>query len=139
MKYLHTKHRFIRHFPVLPFIYSAGVLIILLDIWVELYHRISFPLYGIPYIRRRNYIKIDRHKLKYLHIFQKVNCLYCGYTNGVLQYIVRIVAETERYWCGIQHIQDDNFVPPSHHNEFIAYGDEDAFRSEYLKGKTRMI
>lgn len=70
---------------------------------------------------------------------QKLNCLYCGYANGVLQYIAKIVAETERYWCGIQHHKDDKFIAPPHHDRFIAYGDEEAFSKEYLTGKTRMI
>jgi len=139
MKYLHTKHRFIRHLPVYPLIYPAALFIIILDIWVELYHRICFPLYGIPYIKRSEYIKIDRHKLKYLNVMQKLNCVYCGYANGVLQYIVSIVAETEKYWCAIQHEQKDDFSAPPHHKDFIAYGNEKSYRENYENKKTSMI
>jgi hypothetical protein len=139
MKYMHTKHRTLRHIPVLPFIYAAAVFIILLDIWVELYHRVSFPLYGFGYVKRRNYIKIDRHKLKYLNIMEKFNCIYCGYANGVIHYISKIMAETERYWCGIKHARRDGFIAPAHHQEFIDYGDEEQFKTTYLDGKTRML
>lgn len=113
--------------------------IVLLDIWVEIYHRISFPFYGLKYIKRRDYIKIDRHLLSYLNPIQKMNCLYCGYANGALKYIVKIVAETEKYWCGIQHKQTENFQVPEHHADFIAYGDEEKYREIYESKKTRML
>lgn len=76
MKYFFTRRRFIRHLPMYPFIYGAALFIIILDIWIELYHRIAFPLYGLKYVRRKDYIKIDRHKLSYLHAFQKVKRLF---------------------------------------------------------------
>lgn len=139
MKYLHTKHRFIRHLPVYPVIYPAFFFILLLDIWTEIYHRVSFLCYGMPYIKRRDYIKIDRHKLKYLNPVQKLNCMYCGYANGVMQYMAKILAETEKYWCGIQHQHRKGFVPPEHHKSFIPYGNKQAYITEFENKKTRMI
>ena len=139
MKYLHNRHRFIKHFPVLPFITVALIFIILLDFWVELYHRISFPLYGIKYVRRRDYIKIDRHKLSYLHPFQKLNCIYCGYVNGALKYISEVVGETEKYWCGIKHEAKEGFNSPSYHDEFLEYGDAETFKKVYTSEKTSML
>jgi hypothetical protein len=139
MKYLYKKHRFIRHLPVYPVIYPAALFIFLLDAWVEIYHRITFPIYGIPYIKRKNYIKIDRHKLKYLNPMQKLNCVYCGYANGVLQYISKIIAETETYWCAIQHEKNEQFLPPDHHEEFIKYGDKRSYTDIYESKKTRML
>ena len=139
MKYLFTKRRFLRHLPVYPFIYPAFVFIVLLDIWIEIYHRIAFPCYGLPYLKRKEYIRIDRHKLKYLNIMQKINCAYCGYTNGVLQYIVRITSETEKYWCGIQHSKGENFIEPPHHKDFIAYNDKEAYIAEFESKKQKMI
>mgnify|MGYP001254183194 CR=1 FL=1 len=139
MKYLKTPHRFLRHLPVLPFIYPAVVPILLMDIWVEIYHRVSFPFYGVPYVKRSRYVRIDRHKLKYLNILQKINCMYCGYANGVLQYWVRIFAETENYWCSIKHRESGDFVSPSHHMEFLEFGDKEAYIRDYSSKKTRMI
>jgi len=79
-------------------------------------------------IKRNKYIKIDRHKLKYLNWFEKLNCIYCGYANGFLHYASVIAAETEKYWCGIKHSKDKNFIPPNHHKDFLEYGDGEAFR-----------
>lgn len=139
MDYLRKPRRFLRHLPVLPFIYPAIVPIVLLDIWVELYHRVSFPLYGLPCVKRRDYIRIDRHKLAYLHFIQKINCVYCGYANGLLQYWVRIFGETEKYWCGIRHRDLEGFKAPPHHSSFLEYGDEASYRSEFAERKTRMF
>jgi len=132
MRYLKVKNRFLHNLPVWPVIYPAVIFIVLLDFWVELYHRVAFPIYGIPYLKRKDYIVIDRHKLKYLTPGQKINCVYCGYANGVLQYIVRIVGETERYWCGIQHQDKQGYIAPQHHADFVEYGDEDQFRAAYV-------
>ncbi len=136
MKYYSQPHRFIRHLPTYPLIFLAVIPLMILDLWVEIYHRFCFPFYSISYVKRKAYIKIDRHKLKYLHPMQKLNCLYCGYANGVVKYWTIIFAETERYWCGIQHAQDDNFNAPEHHKEFIPYNDEQAFREAYADKKT---
>lgn len=135
MKYLYTKRRFLKHIPLLPFLYGAAVLLVLLDLWVEIYHRISFPIYGKPYIKRGQYIKTDRHKLKYLNPIQKINCFYCGYANGLIHYLKKILAETEDYWCGIQHKKSDGFISPSHHKYFIRFGDESAYHSVFESKK----
>ncbi len=135
MKYLFTKHRFPKHLMVLPFIYAAGIFLILLDLWAEVYHRIAFPIYRIPYVRRGDYIIIDRHKLRYLNLMQKINCAYCGYANGVIRYITKIIVETEIYWCGIQHKKSDGFLPPPHHKNFVEYNNESAYYSDYESKK----
>lgn len=135
MKYLYTRHRFIKHLPILPFIYGAVIFLLLIDLWGEIYHRISFPIYGKPYVSRKEYIKIDRHRLKYLNPMQKINCAYCGYANGLIQYLMKIIAETEDYWCGIQHKKSDGFSPPSHHDHFIKYGDEEAYELNFESKK----
>jgi hypothetical protein len=128
MKSKQHQNRLIYQIPVMPVIYSLIIPIILLDIWVEIYHRICFLAYGIPYVIRKNYIKIDRHKLSYLSNFEKLNCMYCGYVNGLLQYSSVIAGETEKYWCGIKHQADSNFQAPAHHKDFIEYGDKEAYQ-----------
>jgi len=55
--------------------------------------------------------------------------MYCGYANGVMQYWVAIAAETERYWCDIQHEKGDGFVSPQHHKDFSTYRDKKSFES----------
>ncbi len=122
------KDRLIFQIITMPVIYSLILPMVIIDIWVEIYHRICFRAYDIPYVKRNEYIKIDRHKLKYLDAFEKFNCMYCGYINGLLNYISTIAGETEKYWCGIKHKTDAHFHEPAHHESFIAYGDEDAYK-----------
>lgn len=127
MQFKKHKSRFFRHSISAPFIYSMIIPLILLDIWIEAYHRVAFATYGINYVKRKKYIKIDRHKLQYLTFFEKLNCMYCGYANGLLQYSATIAGETEKYWCGIKHKLDENFIEPEHHKEFLQYGDEESY------------
>jgi len=117
-----------------PFIYMMIIPIVIMDIFLETYHRICFPLYGIPVVRRRDYVKIDRVKLSFLKWNQKINCLYCGYANGLLNYGAKIAGETERYWCGMQHKKEANFVEQPHQHDFLPYGDEEKYR-EFMEEK----
>jgi hypothetical protein len=103
MDYKYHKYRRIRHWVVAPFLWVNIIPLLLLDLFLEIYHRIAFRIYLLPMVKRSDYIKIDRHKLKYLSLFDKLSCFYCGYATGVLLYAVEIVAETEKYWCGIKH------------------------------------
>lgn len=131
MKYLRDKKRRFQQIISLPFIWSILIPVIVLDIWLELYHRICFLLYGLAYIKRSDYIRIDRHRLEYLNWYQKIGCAYCGYVNGLLHYASVIVGETEKYWCGIMHQKYPGFKAPAHHKEFVKYGDEKEFLKKY--------
>lgn len=74
---------------------------------------------------------MDRHKLKYLSLFEKIGCTYCSYANGLLNYAVAIAGRTEIYWCAIRHKKHEGFVEPLNHKDFLKYGDEKAFRKKY--------
>lgn len=115
----------------MPFIYAMIIPLALLDAFLAVYHRICFPLYGISLVKRSHYLRFDRHKLAYLTPLEKINCTYCGYANGLIQYAARIAGETERYWCGIRHKQGGGFVNPPHHKDFVPYGDVKAFEKRY--------
>lgn len=116
-----------------PFILAMIVPIAFLDITMEIYHRITFPLYGIPVNKRGNYIRIDRQKLSYLSGRDKLWCMYCGYANGVVAYAVKVAGDTEKYWCGIKHKPGNGFIEPAHHKEFLEYGDEKAYKDFIAK------
>jgi len=111
------------------FIYPMIVPLVVFDFFLEIYHNACFRLYGIPLIERSKYVRVDRHKLSYLNPLEKVNCAYCGYANGLLNYAVKIAGETEVYWCGIKHQANNGFVEPAHQKNFIKYGDEVAYRN----------
>lgn len=134
MLYLKNPFRFLKHIIVIPLISTVIIPLVIMDIWMEMYHRICFPLCGIPYVKRRNYIKIiDRAKLQYLNWMQKIYCMYCGYGNGVIRYWAQIAGETEHYWCGIQHKKESHFIAPEHQKNFSKYGDEEEFKKKYCK------
>jgi hypothetical protein len=116
-----------------PFIYMMIIPFVILDVFTEIYHHICFPSYGLPLVKREEYIRIDRHKLQYLGAFDKLNCAFCGYGNGLLRYAAQIAAETEKYWCSIKHQSGGGFKAPPHHAKFLPYGDEKAFR-EFTAG-----
>lgn len=133
MEHLYHRERFLKHTLSAPFIYAVFFWFVILDVLVEIYHRICFPLYWLPLVDRSKYIKFDRHKLPYLTLLQKFNCSYCSYGNWLINYIKEIVAQTEIYWCWIQSEKDPNFIPPEHHKNFLPYWDEKVFFEKYWK------
>ncbi|MDO8571049.1 MAG: hypothetical protein Q7R79_00030 [bacterium] len=118
-----------RHWLASPVLHLMVIPLVILDVCTEVYHHICFPLYGIPLVKRSQYIIFDRHRLSYLNIFEKIWCSFCAYANGLLHYALVIAGETERYWCGIKHKNKKDVIPPPHHNVFLKYGDEKAYRA----------
>lgn len=112
-----------------PIIYSMIVPVALLDLWVTVYQRLCFPLYGIARVRRSSYIVIDRHHLAYLNLVEKLNCVYCGYANGVFAYVREVAGRTEQYWCPIRHAKR-TIAPHTHYQEFVDYGDAEGYRKQ---------
>ncbi len=133
MDYIKNKKRYFYNVISLPVVLSVFIPMVILDIWAEFYHRICFVLYGLKYVKRGDYIKIDRQKLSYLRWYQKIACVYCGYSNGLAGYWVEIAAKTEKYWCGIMHEKDNHFHEPEHHKDFTEYGDKKEFIDRYVK------
>jgi hypothetical protein len=102
------------------------------DICLELYHRLAFPIYGIQYVKRSQYIRIwDRGKLPYLTWYEKIGCMYCGYVNGWLHYASVIAGRTENYFCAIAHLEERGYVQSEHEKSFAKYGDEAALKRRY--------
>lgn len=72
----------------MPIIWAPFPALLVLDIVAEFYHHACFPIYGIPKVKRSEYILIiDRNELAYLHWYEKLGCMYCGYVNGLLLYL----------------------------------------------------
>ena len=110
-----------------PVIYSVIVPLVLLDLFVTLYQAICFPVYRIEKVRRADYISLDRRHLAYLNGLEKLNCMYCGYGNGLLAYAGEISARTEAHWCPIKHAARMKRTH-EHYPEFADYGDAEGFR-----------
>lgn len=105
-----------------PIIYGMVVPMLLMDLLVTLYQWTCFPIYGITKVRRSDYIVFDRHQLGFLNLIEKFHCTYCEYGNGLMGYIVEILARTEEYFCPIKHAHK---VLGTHtrYKRFLAYGD----------------
>jgi len=133
MDYIKNKKRHFFDIISLPIIFSVFIPMAIFDIWIEIYHRTCFVLYKLRYVKRSDYIKIDRQKLNYLKWYQKIGCVYCGYANGLAGYWTAIAGQTEQYWCGIMHKQSRGFHSPEHHKDFAKYGDKEEFIDKYIK------
>lgn len=120
-----------------PVIYALIVPFVLLDLAVSFYQTLCFPAYGIPRVRRRDYIRVDRYRLDYLTGMQRVNCVYCGYVNGLIAYTQEIAARTEAFWCPIKHATP----PKSEHStyaRFLEYGDGTDYRARLEAARYRL-
>jgi len=86
-----------------PIIYMMIIPFLLLDLSITIYQWICFTAYKIKKVERNKHIVIDRYNLSYLNGIEKLNCIYCGYVNGLVSYSREIAARTEQYWCPIKH------------------------------------
>ena len=112
-----------------PIIYSIIFPIILIDFSVSFYQHTCFRLYGIAIVKRSDYVVIDRQHLAYLNAIEKLNCMYCGYGNGVISYVREIIARTEQYWCPIKHASK-HLDPHQLTDKFTDYGDAQAYKDK---------
>jgi hypothetical protein len=112
-----------------PVIYSMIVPVALLDFWISVYQRVCFPVYGIPRVRRSTYIVVDRHHLGYLNGIEKLNCIYCGYVNGVFAYVREVAGRTEQYWCPIRHASRVR-SPHLQYRNFVEFGDAKGYHQQ---------
>lgn len=120
-----------------PVIYSLIIPLLIIDAWASLYQAICFRAYRIPRVCRANYILFDQQHLAYLNWIEALNCLYCGYANGVVAYVREIGSRTEQYWCPIKHalrISD----PHQRYYEFLEYGDAGGYRARLEEFRDRL-
>ena len=110
-----------------PVIWSCLFPAVFMDMVMSFYQAICFPIYGIPKVNRKDYIVFDRHYLSYLNGLEKMNCVYCGYFNGLIGYVQEIAARTEQYWCPIKHARKIRFVH-GRYSKFLSYGDGLSYR-----------
>lgn len=113
-----------------PVIYSMIVPFVLLDLFVSLYQAVCFPVYGIDKVRRADFIRIDRHHLAYLNALQKLNCVYCGYCNGLVSFVREVAGRTESYWCPIKHARRLASTH-EHYGDFADYGAAETLRQDW--------
>lgn len=117
------------HILSAPIIYSVIIPIALIDLSVSIYQHTCFRLYDIERVKRSDYVVIDRQHLAYLNAIEKMNCMYCGYGNGVIAYVREIIARTEQYWCPIKHASK-HLDPHQLTDKFTDYGDAQAYKNK---------
>lgn len=120
------------HLITAPLVYSLIAPILFVDIAVTVFQAICFPIYGVKKVPRTDFIAIDRHHLSYLNVVEKINCVYCGYGNGVAGYFREVAARTEEYWCPIKHARRIK-SPHSKYQNFADYGDADGYVAKIRK------
>jgi hypothetical protein len=111
-------------------------IILIMDLFMEIYHRTCFPIYNLEIVKRSDYIQVmDRNKLQYLTWYEKIGCMYCGYVNGVFRYVKEISGRTESYWCGVMHEGKKGFIPQETQirQDFVEFGNEKDFIKKYKK------
>lgn len=121
-----------RNIATTPVIWMCFFPAVFMDLIVTIYHAVCFPVYGIPKVERSDYIYLDRHFLQYLNVIEKLNCVFCGYFNGLIAYVQEIAARTEQYWCPIKHARKMKSIH-SRYQKFFDYGDAAAFRSRFAR------
>ena len=112
-----------------PLIYLCVVPFLLLDAAVTLFQLVCFPIYGIPGVRRKDYLVFDRGRLAYLNTIEKIGCIYCSYVNGLLAMITEIAARTEQHFCPIKHARR-LLQTHSRYGKFLPYGDARRYREQ---------
>ena len=121
-----------------PVIYSLIIPMVLLDLAVMAYQAICFPIYGIPKVRRRDYLVFDRHHLAYLNVIEKVGCAYCSYANGLAAFFREVAARTEVCWCPIKHARRV-LGPHPHYQGFADFGDAEEYRARLAAMKDSVM
>jgi hypothetical protein len=110
-----------------PVIYAGFLPMLLLDLFLTLYQALCFSVYGIPKVKRSDYLIYGRGRLKYLNWFERLNCEYCSYGNGLAAYFREVAGRTEQHWCPIKHARRVK-APHSRYSRFVDYGDAEAYR-----------
>jgi len=123
-----------KHILSIPFIYGMIIPSVILDVCLFIYQQTALRLYGIPLVKRSDYIVYDRKHLDYLNMIQKVNCIYCSYVNGLFSYAVEIAGRTEKYWCPIKAARE---IKGGHNWEeyFADFGDPKGFKKQFNSNK----
>ena len=117
------------HLLTSPIIYGMVIPAMLLDLILFLYQHIIFRIYKFEFVKRSDYIIFDRQYLGYLNCFEKLNCMYCSYFNGLMQYASAIAARTELYFCPIKHAKKIAYEH-DFYDKFFSYGDEEKYQEK---------
>lgn len=117
------------HVISIPFIWLPFIPVLVAHIAVSIYMNVAFRMYGIKLVNFNDYFVMDRQKLPYLSIIEKINCGYCSYANAVFMYMAEVGQRTEYYWCGIKHHNQPDNPVFAYQSKFAKYGDEAEYKN----------
>ena len=117
------------HLLSAPLIYAMVIPAVILDVILFVYTQVIFRIYKFTPIRRSDYIVFDRQYLGYLNAIEKLNCLYCSYFNGLMQYASVIAGRTELFFCPIKHAKKIAYEPPFYYR-YLSYGDGEEYQKK---------
>ncbi len=126
-----------QNFLTAPIIYGMIIPLALFDLCVTFYQATCFPIYGIARVRRSDYIVMDHQHLAYLNIIEKLDCMYCSYTTGMIGYAREITARTEQYFCPIKHARKI-LSAHSRYRHYLDYGDAENFHDKIEQLRTEL-
>lgn len=126
-----------KHLLTGPIIYGLFIPLLIFDISISFYQSTCFRLYGVARVKRSSHIIFDHQHLAYLNLFEKINCLYCSYASGVINYAREIASRTEQYWCPIKHAHK---IIDAHHRyiDFIDYGNAADYQNNMAKIRQKL-
>ena len=126
------------HLLASPLVYAMVIPAIFFDIILFVYQQVIFRIFKFKFIKRSDYILFDRQYLGYLNSIEKLNCLYCTYFNGLMQYAAAIAGRTELYFCPIKHAKKVAYQH-DYYDKFFSYGDEEKYQEklETLRKKSQ--
>ena len=116
-------------FLAAPVIYGMVIPAILFDVLIFIYQQVVFRIFKFEFLKRSDYIVFDRHYLGYLNPIEKLNCVYCSYINGLMQYASAIASRTEFYFCPIKHAKKIAYKH-EFYDDFLVYGDENDYQKK---------
>ncbi len=128
--FTYLRHARLRNILTAPIIWLCIFPAVFMDLVVTLYQLTCFPVYGIPKVKRRDYIVMDRRYLAYLNFIEKANCHICASFNGLIGYLGEVAGRTEQYWCPIKHASRVK-SQHSRYDRFTEFGDSDRFRANF--------
>ncbi len=125
---------FLKEAPLLhllsaPIVYMMIIPAVILDVFLFVYVLVVFPIYKFPKINRSDYVVFDRQYLGYLNFIEKLNCVYCSYFNGLMNYTVAVAARSELYFCPIKHAKKIAYTH-EHYYDFLPYADAQSYHDK---------
>lgn len=110
MKSKKRPKRFFVHIWVLPFALMMIPPLLIFDLLVVIYHRITFAICGIKRVNRKSFFKLDQKKIVMLDRKERFFALLIFYASGVINFTKKVISESEQYWCPTRPLKGGQMV-----------------------------